>query len=90
VRNARAGELAGQAGEEIGSLDPLAMVAASLTAAAIGVMAARHVSIALGAVLDVTGTEVHYDVRDASGASTRVIVPFAARPGASAGVAWRF
>jgi hypothetical protein len=69
--------------------DRFATPVASLTAA-IGVMAARHVSIALGAVLDVTGTEVHYDVRDASGASTRVIVPFVARPGASAGVAWRF
>jgi hypothetical protein len=48
---------------------------------------AEHVAVTARVFADIALMDVHYDVQDSSGASTRVLSPLAVRPGGSLGMA---
>ena len=56
----------------------------------IDIRLSEHFAVATRAFADIALMDVHYDVRNSSGASTRVLAPFALRPGAFLGMALVF
>lgn len=56
----------------------------------IDIRLSEHFAVATRAFADVALMDVHYSVQSSSGANTRVLAPFAFRPGASLGMAFVF
>lgn len=50
----------------------------------------KHLSLAIGALVEIAGGDVHYDFLEPDGLPTRVLVPRVLRPGVTAGAGWRF
>lgn len=51
---------------------------------------AAHLVVGLTAFLDVVGADVHYDLRQPDGTSSRVMAPYRFEPGLAVGIASRF
>ncbi|HJX65563.1 MAG TPA: hypothetical protein VJ860_16615 [Polyangia bacterium] len=56
----------------------------------IDIRLSEHFAVATRALADIALMDVHYDVQSSRGAGTRVLTPFALRPGASLGMAFVF